>query len=99
MPALPQDRFELIWTNAFVHTTRGFLKHRRDLGGIFDEVLRQLEADPYAPQLRMHPLGGKHRGKHSVRLTYEYRIVLVLCITDREIVLLDIGDHDSVYRD
>jgi mRNA-degrading endonuclease YafQ of YafQ-DinJ toxin-antitoxin module len=99
MPTLPRGKFELLWTNPFLHAARGFLKRRPDLGGIFDEVLRQLETDPFAPRLRLHPLGGRHRGKHSVRVTYQYRIVLVLCIIDREIVLLDVGDHDSVYRD
>jgi hypothetical protein len=28
----------------------------------------------------------------------EYRIVLTIAVMDREIILLDIGSHDEVYR-
>ena len=37
-------------------------------------------------------------GMHAVRITYAFRIVLTLQITEREITLLDIGGHDDVYR-
>jgi hypothetical protein len=40
----------------------------------------------------------KHRDKHAVSLTYSYRIVLILRLTADEIVLLDVGSHDEVYR-
>ena len=34
----------------------------------------------------------------AVSLTYVYRITLTLRITKKEIILLDIGSHDEVYR-
>ena len=34
----------------------------------------------------------------AVSVTYEYRIILTLEVTEREIILLDIGSHDEVYR-
>ena len=34
----------------------------------------------------------------AVSVTYEYRIILTLEVTVREILLLDIGSHDEVYR-
>ena len=91
--------FVLIWTESFVRTARKFLRRHPELDGIFEDVLRQLEADPRAPRLRLHPLKGKHRGKHAASLTYEYRIVLILRLTAGEVVLLDVGTHDEVYRD
>ena len=90
--------FALIWTATFVRTARKFLRRHADLKGIFEDVLRQLETNPRAPRLRLHPLDGKHKGKHAVSLTYEYRIVLILRLTAREVVLLDVGTHDQVYR-
>ena len=48
--------------------------------------------------LRLHPLSGELEGLHAVSLTYVYRITLTLRITKKEIVLLDIGSHDEVYR-
>ena len=91
-------RFTLVWTETFVRTARKFLRRHPDLLGMFGDVLRQLELDPHAPRLRLHPLKGRHKGKHAASLTYEYRIVLILRLTAKEIVLLDVGTHDEVYR-
>lgn len=75
------------------------MRRHPDLAGLVNDVIRQIEADPFAPRLRLHPLHGCHQGKHAVRLTYEYRIVLILRVSNGEITLLDIGTHDEVYRD
>jgi addiction module RelE/StbE family toxin len=90
--------FSLVWPDSFLRTLRKFLRRHLDLQGVVADVLEQLEEDPFAARLRLHPLKGRYRGKHAVRLTYSYRIVLLLQMVDREIVLLDIGTHDEVYR-
>jgi mRNA-degrading endonuclease YafQ of YafQ-DinJ toxin-antitoxin module len=89
----------LVWTDTFAHTARKFLRRHPELSGLFKDMLSQLETDPRSLRLRLHALRGRHKGKHAVRLTYEYRIVLILRITAREVILLDIGSHDEVYRD
>jgi mRNA-degrading endonuclease YafQ of YafQ-DinJ toxin-antitoxin module len=91
-------RFTLVWTETFTRTARKFLRRHSNLEGIFEDVLRRLESNPHAPRLRLHPLRGRHHGKHAISLTYEYRIVLILRLTAAEIVLLDVGTHDEVYR-
>ncbi|OGV67067.1 MAG: plasmid stabilization protein [Lentisphaerae bacterium RIFOXYB12_FULL_65_16] len=98
MASVGHHRFVLVWTASFVRTARKFLRRHPDLEGVFADVLRQLETDPHAPRLRLHSLKGKHLGKHAVSLTYEYRIVLILRLTAKEVVLLDVGAHDEVYR-
>jgi addiction module RelE/StbE family toxin len=90
--------YTLIWTDTFSRTARKFLRRHPDLAGLFEDVLKQLEVDPHAPRLRLHPLKGRHADKHAVSLTYSYRIVLTLCIQQDEIVLLDVGSHEDVYR-
>jgi mRNA-degrading endonuclease YafQ of YafQ-DinJ toxin-antitoxin module len=90
--------YDLVWTDTFRRTARKFLRRHRDLVGLFEDVLKQLENDPRAPRLRLHPLQGRHRDKHAVSLTYSYRIVLILRIEDGKVVLLDVGSHDEVYR-
>ena len=90
--------YTLVWTETFARTARKFLRRHPDLKGLFASVLRQLEEDPCAPRLRLLPLTGRHRGKHAVSLTYSHRIVLILRLDEGEVVLLDVGDHDSVYR-
>ena len=91
-------RFSLVWTATFERTARKFLRRHPNLKGIFEDVLRQLETDPRVPRLRLHPLKGRHKGKHAASLTYEHRIVLILRMKEKEIVLLDVGTHDDVYR-
>ena len=89
--------YQLLWTDTYLRTARTFIRKHPDLESELDAVLKQLEADPHAPRLRLHALQGKHRGKHAVSLTYSHRIVLVLRMVAKEIVLLDIGTHDEVY--
>jgi mRNA-degrading endonuclease YafQ of YafQ-DinJ toxin-antitoxin module len=89
----------LVWTETFVRTARRFLRRHPDLRADFEAVLRQLQADPAHPSLRLHPLKGRHRGKHAVSLTYSCRVVPVLALRRGEIVVLDVGSHDEVYRD
>ncbi len=99
MAGKPTDsRFQLVWTETFSRTARKFLRRHPALEGTFAEVLSRLETDPHAPRLRLHPLKGRHQGKHAVSLTYEHRIVLILRLGPREVVLLDVGSHDEVYR-
>jgi mRNA-degrading endonuclease YafQ of YafQ-DinJ toxin-antitoxin module len=99
MVAGQQRAFLLVWTASFARTARKFLRRHPELAGVFEDVLKQLETDPHAPRLRLHPLRGRHAGQQAVRLTYEYRIVLILRLTPKEIILLDVGTHDEVYRD
>jgi mRNA-degrading endonuclease YafQ of YafQ-DinJ toxin-antitoxin module len=61
-------------------------------------VFVDLETDPFQPHLRLHPLKGELAGLHAVSVTYAYYLTLILCVTENEIVLLDIGSHDEVYR-
>ncbi|MBU2732240.1 type II toxin-antitoxin system RelE/ParE family toxin [Acidithiobacillus ferridurans] len=91
----------MIWTLAttafFDRRVRTFLTKHPDLRPRFIETIEQLSADPLQPSLRLHPLTGKLQGMQAISLTYSYRITLTLQITEREILLLDIGSHDEVY--
>ena len=81
----------------FLRQARKFFKKHPDLKPRFAKVITDLQNDPFQPGLRLHPLTGKLAGCHAVSLTYSYRITLTLLITDKEIILLDIGSYDEVY--
>lgn len=85
-------------TAFFDRRARKFLARHPDLRPRFAETLAQLTADPFQPGLRLHPLSGKLQGLQAVSLTYSYRITLTLQISEHEILLIDIGSHDEVYR-
>jgi mRNA-degrading endonuclease YafQ of YafQ-DinJ toxin-antitoxin module len=74
-----------------------FFKKHPDLLEKYGIILNKLKNDPFEPSLKLHKLQGSLEKFHAVRLTYEYRIVLVLMIIDEQIVLVDIGTHDDVY--
>lgn len=82
----------------FLRQARRFFNKHPDLRSRFARVLADLQDDPFLPGLALHPLGGRLAGCHAVRLTYSYRITLTLLISETEIILLDIGSHDDVYR-
>lgn len=89
--------FTLVWTPSFTRTAKKFLSRHRDLVDLFSLVLHKLEANPHDPELRLRPLSGRLTGKHAVSLTYSYRIVIRLELTESEIILHDVGSHDEVY--
>lgn len=61
-------------------------------------MLRDLESDPFQPHLRVHALTGEFQGLYAASLTHSYRLTMTIAPGDREIVLLDVGSHDDVYR-
>ena len=90
--------YTLVWTANFTRAAKKFIEHHSGLRTKFSALLRDLETDPFQPHLKFHHLTGKLKGSQAVRLTHSYRITLTVMITEKEIVLLDIGSHDEVYR-
>ena len=90
--------FALVTTQHFERRARKFLRKHSDLRPTLRNTLDDLSRDPFQPQLKLHPLSGNLAGVQAVSLTYSYRLTLLMRVTEREIVLLDIGTHDEVYR-
>lgn len=84
-------------TESFERTAQKFFKKHRDLLPRFAEVIELLQSDPFSPALKTHKLKGELSKYHACRLTYEYRIVVTIVITEEQIILMDIGSHDEVY--
>jgi mRNA-degrading endonuclease YafQ of YafQ-DinJ toxin-antitoxin module len=90
--------YALVWTSRFTRAAEKFVKRHGGLRKKFADILRDLERDPFQPHLKYHRLGGKFKGVQAVSLTDSYRITLTVVVSDKEIVLLDVGSHDAVYR-
>jgi addiction module RelE/StbE family toxin len=90
--------YTLIWTAGFTRSAKKFAGQHSELRSRLATVLRDLETDPFQPHLKYHHLTGKLKGIQAVSLTHSYRITLTVIVTDREIILLDVGSHDEVYR-
>ncbi len=90
--------YALVWTPGFTRAAKKFAGHHPELRAKFSSVLRDLETDPFQSHLKYHQLTGKLKGIQAVSISHSYRITLTVMITDKEIILLDIGSHDEVYR-
>lgn len=90
--------YTLVWSPAFTRAARKFVRYHPDLLEKFTAVFRDLEQDPFQPGLKYHHLGGKLKGLKAVSITDSYRITLTVIISKKEIILLDVGSHDEVYR-
>ena len=90
--------YTLVWTAHFTRAAGKFVKRHPELKKKVALVLRDLEKDPFQPHLDYHHLGGKQTGVQAVSVTDSYRITMTVIITKKEIILLDIGSHDEVYK-
>jgi mRNA-degrading endonuclease YafQ of YafQ-DinJ toxin-antitoxin module len=90
--------YTLVFTESYVRRASRWLKRHPDLRPIYLKTLQLLEANPHHPSLRLHALSGKSAGLHSVSINLSYRITLEFLIENDLIVLVNVGDHDSVYR-
>lgn len=90
--------YTIITPKQFLRQAKKFFKKHPDLRSCFANVVDDLCRDPFQSHLELHPLGGRLKGCHAISLTDKYRITLTLMITDKEIILLDIGSHGEVYK-
>jgi len=90
--------YALIAEQQYQKRAKKFLRQHPDLRPAYERLLADLIVDPFTPALKLHPLSGRLEGIWAISLTFSYRITLTLLISEKEITLLDIGDHDDVYR-
>lgn len=90
--------FSIVATCHFMRRARKFLKKHPELQHRFTQIIEDLTQDPFAPHLAYHHLGGRFKGIQAISITDNYRITLTIAISEHEIILLDIGSHDEVYR-
>lgn len=89
--------FSIVFTQRYTERAQKFLRKHPVLLKQYEKTLQLLELNPYHPSLRLHALQGHLQGIHSISMNLQYRITLHLVVREKEIILLDIGDHDAVY--
>jgi len=90
--------YKLLFTHTYLKREEKFLKKHPELIERYKKILRLLEINPHHPSLRLHKLKGRFCGKYSISITTNYRILLTFAVTEKGIVLLDIGAHEDVYE-
>ncbi len=89
--------YTLVFTTHYEKRAAKFIKRRPELANQYLKTLQLLETNPHHPSLRLHSLAGKLAALHSVSINLSYRITLELLITEQEIILVNIGGHETVY--
>ena len=89
--------WQFIFTAQYNRRAAKFLKRNPAIESQYIKTLELLEHNPYHPSLRLHTLSGKLEGLHSVSINLKYRINMEMIITEREIIPINVGDHDVFY--
>ena len=89
--------YKLIFTERYTRIAKRFLQRHPDMARAYVKTLALLEVNPQHPSLRLHALGGRLAGVHSVSINLSYRITLQLLITEQAIVPFNVSDHDALY--
>ena len=90
--------FRILYTPGYNRRAARFLKKHPELLPHYEKTLKLLEIDPFHPSLRLHRLKGPLTELHSASINISYRVTLELVLQDRQIIPVDIGSHDEVYR-
>jgi len=89
--------WQLIFTDQYNRRAAKFLKRQPNVETLYVKTLELLELNPHHPSLRLHRLSGKLEGLQSISINLKYRITIEIIITESDIVLINVGDHDAVY--
>ncbi|CAM3756344.1 type II toxin-antitoxin system YafQ family toxin [Polynucleobacter antarcticus] len=89
--------WQLIFTEQYNRRAAKFLKRHPDVESQYAKTLELLELNPNHPSLRLHGLTGRLDGLQSISINLKYRVTIEMIITENEIVLINVGDHDTVY--
>ena len=89
--------WQLFFTEQYNKRAAKFSKLHHDVETQYAKTLELLKLNPHHPSLRLYGLPEKLDGLQSIAINLKYRIVLEMIITEIEIVLINVGDHDAVY--
>lgn len=89
----------LLFSPTFMRESKRLFRRNLRLGPIVEAVLKTLESNVFAPNLKTHKLKGKFEGYWSCSVEYDVRIIFKIVKADNEnaVLLLSIGTHDDVY--
>jgi len=98
---MPPER-KLVLSGAFEKSYQKFAGKNQLLKTSINKTLLKLQRDVYDPALRTHKLSGKLASYLACSCGYDCRIIFtiekdILNPALENIILLDIGTHDSVY--
>jgi len=89
---------EIIYTDSYLRRAKKFIKRHPELLSQYEKTLKLLELDPQHPALRLHKLYGKLSELYSVSINISCRISIYFLIDKNELIPIDIGSHEEIYK-
>ena len=89
--------WEIVYTEQYNKKIAKFIKRHPDVLSQYQKTLELMSLNPHHPSLRLHELKGKFEGLSSISINTKYRITLEMIVTPKEIILINVGDHDQIY--
>ncbi len=90
--------YSIIFTESYEKKAKRFLSKHPELKGQYEKTLKLLELNPNHPSLRIHKVNIQGNEVFSVSINISYRITIEILIDELEIIPINIGSHDDVYR-
>jgi len=89
--------YKLIYTFSYEEKVKKFLKKHPNIRSQYKKTLELIEINPYHPSLRLHQFKTSSFEGFSVSINLSYRISLEFLVTEKEIIFVNIGDHQGIY--
>ena len=90
--------YTLVFTHSYNKRAKNFLQKHPELRNQYSKTLQLLELNPHHPSLRLHRLKGNLSELHSVSINISYRLTIELLIEKDEIIPVNVGTHNEIYR-
>jgi len=91
-------KYKIIYTKSYIKRAEKFAKRYPEILGRYEKTLKLLELNPQHPSLRLHRLSGRLGELYSVSINISFRITLELLVSEKKIIPISIGTHDSAYK-
>jgi len=89
--------FKILFTSSYEERVKKFLKKHPEVEKQYTKTLQLLELNPLHPSLRLHQFKTSSFEGYSISINLTYRISLEFLISEQEILLVNIGDHQDIY--
>jgi len=90
--------YSIIYTESYEQKAKKFLRKHPELKGQYEKTFKLLELNPFHPSLRIHKVNIQGNEVYSISINMSYRITIDLLIAELEIIPINIGTHDDVYK-
>ena len=89
--------YRLVFPEAYEEKARRSLRKHPEVRAQYSKCLTLLELNPFHPSLRLHQFKTGTFTGYSVSINLSNRISIEFLVSEMEVILVNIGDHQDIY--